>query len=77
MKTTGLGIRPYEQGLSDLGGGSWAYLQPDGSWWSNAGLITDGEGALLVGRYTTGSSRSACSAPCAPPFPPPSTSSSW
>ncbi|MEC8021343.1 MAG: MBL fold metallo-hydrolase [Pseudomonadota bacterium] len=49
MKTTGLGIRPYEQGLSDLGGGSWAYLQPDGSWgWSNAGLITDGEGALLV-----------------------------
>ena len=49
MKTTGLGIRPYEQGLSDLGAGSWAYLQPDGSWgWSNAGLITDGEGALLV-----------------------------
>ncbi len=49
MKTTGLGVRPYEQGLSDLGGGSWAYLQPDGSWgWSNAGLITDGDAALLV-----------------------------
>lgn len=44
-----LGIRPYEKGLADLGGGSWAWLQPDGSWgWSNAGLITDGSANLLV-----------------------------
>ncbi|MCC5874422.1 MAG: MBL fold metallo-hydrolase [Gammaproteobacteria bacterium] len=44
-----LGTRPYDRGLTDLGGGSWAWLQPDGSWgWSNAGLITDGESNLLV-----------------------------
>jgi cyclase len=49
MRTTQLGIRPFDTGLSALGGGSWAYLQPDGSWgWSNAGLITDGDEALLV-----------------------------
>jgi glyoxylase-like metal-dependent hydrolase (beta-lactamase superfamily II) len=35
--------------LEDLGGGIYAYLQPDGSWGlSNAGLISDGEEALLV-----------------------------
>jgi cyclase len=40
---------PYTKGLHDLGGGVWAYLQPDGSWgWSNAGLVTDGEASLLV-----------------------------
>jgi glyoxylase-like metal-dependent hydrolase (beta-lactamase superfamily II) len=39
----------YSQGLHDLGNGSWAYLQPDGSWgWSNAGLVSDGGEALLV-----------------------------
>lgn len=44
-----LGTRPYQRGLADLGGGSWAWLQPDGSWgWSNAGLVTDGEANLLV-----------------------------
>ncbi len=44
-----LGIRPYQRGLADLGGGSWAWLQPDGGWgWSNAGLITDGDANLLV-----------------------------
>lgn len=44
-----LGIRPYEHGLTDLGTGSWAWLQPDGSWgWSNAGLVTDAESNLLV-----------------------------
>lgn len=44
-----LGIRPYERGLLDLGGGSWAWLQPDGSWgWSNAGIVTDGDASLLV-----------------------------
>ena len=39
----------YEKGLHDLGHGAWAYLQPDGSWgWNNAGLIVDGDEALLV-----------------------------
>jgi cyclase len=41
--------RTYQQGLHDLGNGSYAWLQPDGSWgWNNAGLITDGEESLLV-----------------------------
>ena len=41
--------RKFEKGLHDLGNGIWAYLQPDGSWgWSNAGLVVDGEAALLV-----------------------------
>ena len=39
----------FEKGLSDLGNGIYAYLQPDGSWgWSNAGLVVDGEQSLLV-----------------------------
>ena len=39
----------YEKGLVDLGRGIYAYLQPDGGWgWSNAGLIRDGDEALLV-----------------------------
>jgi glyoxylase-like metal-dependent hydrolase (beta-lactamase superfamily II) len=39
----------YDKGLVDLGNGVYAYLQPDGGWgWSNAGLIRDGEAALLV-----------------------------
>lgn len=39
----------YHRGLADLGNGTFAYLQPDGSWgWSNAGLITDGDQSLLV-----------------------------
>ncbi|MGH0031411.1 MAG: MBL fold metallo-hydrolase [Myxococcota bacterium] len=39
----------YRRGLHDLGGGSHAWLQPDGSWgWSNAGLVCDGEASLLV-----------------------------
>jgi len=38
----------FEQGLHDLGGGCFAYLQPDGGWgWSNAGLVT-GDGASLL-----------------------------
>ncbi len=41
--------RSFEYGLTDLGEGNWAWLQPDGGWgWSNAGLIVDGEEALLV-----------------------------
>jgi cyclase len=39
----------FTKGLVDLGGGAYAYLQPDGGWgWSNAGLVVDGEEALLV-----------------------------
>ena len=34
----------YRRGLADLGRGSYAWMQPNGSWgWSNAGLITDGD----------------------------------
>jgi cyclase len=44
-----LGARPFTQGLHDLGVGNWAWIQPDGGWgWSNAGLIVDGDDALLV-----------------------------
>ncbi len=33
----------FRKGLTDLGNGLFAYLQPDGSWgYSNAGLVTDG-----------------------------------
>ena len=40
---------PYERGLVEVGDGVLAWLQPDGGWgWSNAGLIVDGEAALLV-----------------------------
>lgn len=40
---------PFVKGLVDLGAGLYAYLQPDGGWgWSNAGLIVDGEEAMLV-----------------------------
>lgn len=39
----------FEKGLHELGGGNYAYLQPDGSWgWNNAGLVVDGEESLLV-----------------------------
>jgi glyoxylase-like metal-dependent hydrolase (beta-lactamase superfamily II) len=39
----------YRKGLHDLGRGAYAWLQPDGSWgWSNAGLVADGDRALLV-----------------------------
>ncbi len=39
----------YKKGLQKLGKGSYAYLQPDGSWgWSNAGLITEGNESILV-----------------------------
>ncbi len=39
----------FKKGLHDLGGGTHAWLQPDGGWgWSNAGLIRDGEASLLV-----------------------------
>ena len=39
----------YTKGLHDLGNGSHAWLQPDGSWgFSNAGLVTDSGDCLLV-----------------------------
>lgn len=39
----------YQQGAHEIAADTWAYLQPDGGWgWSNAGLITDGDAALLV-----------------------------
>lgn len=39
----------YTKGLKDIGNGLYAWLQPDGGWgWSNAGLIRDGDAALLV-----------------------------
>jgi cyclase len=39
----------YRKGVHDLGRGSYAYLQPDGTWgWSNAGLVSDGGETLLV-----------------------------
>ena len=45
----GLGTRPFERGLHDLGNGGYAWLQPDGGWgWSNAGLIVDGNESLIV-----------------------------
>lgn len=39
----------FKKTLHELGNGNYAYVQHDGSWgWSNAGLVTDGERALLV-----------------------------
>jgi cyclase len=39
----------FSKGLHDIGRGHFAYLQPSGTWgYSNAGLITDGDEALLV-----------------------------
>ena len=39
----------FTKGLHDLGKGSWAYLQPSGTWgYSNAGLVTEGDQSLLV-----------------------------
>jgi glyoxylase-like metal-dependent hydrolase (beta-lactamase superfamily II) len=39
----------FDKGLHDLGEGVYAYLQPDGSWGlSNAGLVADVDGSLLI-----------------------------
>ncbi len=41
----------YTQGVHDLGGGNYTYLQPDrgsGWGWSNSGLVVDGEESLLI-----------------------------
>lgn len=40
---------PYTRGLHDLGHGTYAWTEPDGSWgWSNAGLVTGADASLLV-----------------------------
>ena len=40
---------PYVKGVIEVADGAYAYLQPNGGWgWSNAGLIRDGDQALLV-----------------------------
>lgn len=39
----------YDGGLHEVARGSWAWMQPDGSWGlNNAGLVVDGEASLLV-----------------------------
>lgn len=39
----------FEKGLQQIGNGNYAYLQPSGTWgYNNAGLIIDGDQALLV-----------------------------
>lgn len=39
----------FEKGLTDIGNGVFAYLQPNGSWgWSNAGLIISQNQSMLV-----------------------------
>nr|WP_176392359.1 MBL fold metallo-hydrolase [Sphingomonas sp. CDS-1] len=39
----------FSKSLRNLGGGIWAWIAPPGTWnYSNAGLITDGDEALLV-----------------------------
>jgi glyoxylase-like metal-dependent hydrolase (beta-lactamase superfamily II) len=39
----------FEKGLQQIGKGNYAYLQPSGTWgYNNAGLIIDGDQALLV-----------------------------
>src|SRR6202011_5830341 len=39
----------YTLGLHEIGDGLYAYLQPDGGWGhNNAGLVVDGDSALLV-----------------------------
>ncbi len=44
-----MGARPFRRGLEELGGGLFAWMQPDGGWgWSNAGFIRDGDDSLLV-----------------------------
>ncbi len=48
-RNLGLARFPYTKGLHEIGRGLYGYLQPDGSWgWSNAGLVVDGDQALLV-----------------------------
>ncbi len=42
-------IHAYQAGLTEIGDGAFAYLQPDGSWgWSNAGLLVGSESSFLI-----------------------------
>ena len=39
----------YKKGVIEIANGAYAYLQPDGGWgWSNAGMVRDGDQALLI-----------------------------
>ena len=45
----GLGIKPFDKGITELADGAFAWLAPDGSWgWSNAGLIVSGDQSMVV-----------------------------
>ncbi len=45
-------VRDYERGMAQVGAGTFAFLQPNGSWgWSNAGLIVGEREALLVDTF--------------------------
>ncbi len=45
----GLGIKPFDKGITELAEGAYAWLAPDGSWgWSNAGLIVSGDQSMVV-----------------------------
>jgi cyclase len=44
-----VGAVPFTQGLHELPGGGYAWIQPDGGWgWSNAGLVVGRDESLLV-----------------------------
>jgi glyoxylase-like metal-dependent hydrolase (beta-lactamase superfamily II) len=44
-----MGSWRFTRGVHDLGNGAYAYLQPSGTWgYSNAGLVADGDEALLI-----------------------------
>ena len=44
-----MGAVPFTQGLHELPGGGYAWIQPDGGWgWSNAGLVVGQGESLLV-----------------------------
>ncbi|RME68181.1 MAG: MBL fold metallo-hydrolase [Alphaproteobacteria bacterium] len=44
-----MSIIPFTKGVHEIGGGIYAYLQPDGSWgWNNTGLVVDAGESLLV-----------------------------
>ncbi|MDY7105498.1 MAG: MBL fold metallo-hydrolase [Actinomycetota bacterium] len=46
---TGTVQSTYAKGLTEVGPGAFAYLQPDGGWgWSNAGLLVTDDSSLLV-----------------------------
>ena len=64
---------PFTKGLHEVGEGLWAYIQPNGSWcWSNAGLIVDGDEAMLIDtlsdlKLTREMLDMPCGARCRPP----------